>query len=235
MTLLSSVNKESLILGMILPVSKPLGWTSFDVVGKLRVIIRHSLKIPKIKVGHAGTLDPLADGLLLICTGKMTKEIERLQDMPKTYTGIIRLGATTPSFDLETEIDEHFPYEHIKENDIHAAAAAFKGTIMQIPPVFSAIKINGKRAYDYARRNQEVEMKAREVNIYSFSIEKIDLPSVHFKVVCSKGTYIRSLARDFGAVLNSGGFLEKLSRTSIGDYELADALSLTEIEEWLKM
>ena len=233
MTLTSWISKQALLEGTIIPVNKPYKWTSFDVVGKIRIMIRKKLHVQKIKVGHAGTLDPLATGLLVICTGKKTKEIELLQDMPKTYTGSLVLGATTPSFDRETEIDASFPVEHITDEAIVKAVELFKGKIQQIPPVFSAIKVNGKRAYEYARNNRELELKAREVEIYSFTVDTAGFPSINFEISCSKGTYIRSLARDFGLALSSGAFLDSLSRTRIGSYHLEDAYSIEELENML--
>ncbi len=216
--------------GELLLLDKPLGWTSFDVVNKVRHLIRRFLGIGKIKVGHAGTLDPLATGLLLICTGKMTKKINDLQGLDKQYTGKFFLGATTPSYDLETEIDAEFPIRHITEGMIRETADSFLGKIMQIPPAFSAIKVDGTRAYKLARDNKEVEIKAREVHIKSFEIINVDFPEVEFTVDCSKGTYIRTLAHDFGKKLNSGAYLKELRRTMIGDFIIQDALSIEQIE-----
>jgi tRNA pseudouridine55 synthase len=230
----SLINREALISGCILPISKPYTWTSFDVVGKLRVMIRRTLAVDKIKVGHAGTLDPLATGLLLVCTGRMTKEIERLQGMPKTYTGDIVLGATTPSFDKETEIDARFPVHHIGLPDIKRIEDEFTGELSQVPPVYSAIKIDGKRAYDYARKNQEVILKPRDVTIYELQLDATDFPILHFSVICSKGTYIRSLARDIGFALGSGAYLENLCRTGIGKYTLGQSFTLEEMQKMLE-
>lgn len=205
--------------GLIL-IDKPQGWTSFDVVNKLRYL----LKIKKI--GHAGTLDPLATGLLVICTGKWTKRIESLQADDKEYTGIIRLGITTPSYDLETEPDATYPISHITEADIYAAANAFLGSLEQLPPIYSAIKQGGKKLYELARKGQQVELKPRSIHIYQFDIEQINLPDIHFRVVCSKGTYLRSLAHDFGKFLHSGACLASLRRTKSGQFDVRDALTL---------
>ncbi len=217
-------------LGAILLIDKPLGWTSFDVVGKTRWLLYKKFG-KKLKVGHAGTLDPLASGLLIICTGPFTKKITKFQDMEKEYTGIFMLGATRPSFDKETEIDETFPIDHLTEEKIRNAAKTFEGEIEQVPPIYSAIKIDGKRAYESARRGQELEMQSRKVTIYSMEISKIELPMVHFKVVCSKGTYIRSLARDFGKALGTGAYLDSLIRTRIGNFKLEDSKTMEEIQD----
>ncbi|MEJ6792815.1 MAG: tRNA pseudouridine(55) synthase TruB [Lacinutrix sp.] len=212
--------------GQVLLIDKPLNWTSFQVVNKLRWEIRQAFNIKKIKVGHAGTLDPLASGLLVICTGKMTKQIDTFQGQIKEYTGTIILGATTPSFDLETEINETFSTQHITEDLIHQATKQFIGEIDQVPPVFSALKKDGKRLYEYARAGEAVEVKSRKVTIKEFYIIKIEGNTVSFRVVCSKGTYIRSLANDFGKALNSGGHLSVLRRTKIGDFNVDNALSI---------
>lgn len=211
--------------GEMLLIDKPLTWTSFDVVGK----VRNSIKPLKLKVGHAGTLDPLATGLLIVCTGKLTKKIDSYQAEDKEYTGSITLGATTPSYDLETEIDETFPIDHITEEMILEAAKSFEGDIEQFPPAHSAIKINGERVYEKARRGEEVEIKSRQVRINSFLIEKIELPDVYFRISCSKGTYIRSLAYDFGKVLQSGSHLSSLRRTKSGDYKVENAWNLEQL------
>ena len=212
--------------GKILLFDKPLEWTSFQLVNKVRWLIRKNFKIKKIKVGHAGTLDPLATGLLIICTGKATKQIEKLQGQEKEYTGSFTLGATTPSYDLETEVDKEYPTHHLSEEKIRAATQEFTGGIKQIPPVFSALKKDGKRLYEYARSGEEVEISARNVQISKFEITEINLPKVHFRVVCSKGTYIRSLAHDFGQALHSGAYLSELRRTRIGDYSVEQALTI---------
>ena len=214
---------DDFITGQVLLIDKPLNWTSFQVVNKLRWEIRNAFNIKKIKVGHAGTLDPLATGLLIICTGKMTKQIDTYQGQIKEYTGIIVLGSSTPSFDLETEVNETFPIEHVTEELIHETTKQFTGDIEQFPPVFSAIKKDGKRLYEFARAGQAVDIKSRKITIPEFEITKTELPKVHFRVVCSKGTYIRSLAHDFGKALGSGGYLTALKRTKIGNFNVSDA------------
>ena len=219
--------------GEILLFDKPLGWTSFDVVNKVRLLIRRHLGIKKIKVGHAGTLDPLATGLLILCTGKFTKKIDSIQTQEKTYTGTIMLGATTPSFDLETEVDKQFPPHHLTDEILSEAAKRFTGTIQQIPPQFSAIKIDGVRAYEKARKHEEVKLKAREVHIFEFELTRIQLPEIDFKIACSKGTYIRSIARDFSRSVGSGGHLTRLVRTRIGKYDLTDSLTINDFEKKL--
>ncbi|WP_282041476.1 tRNA pseudouridine(55) synthase TruB [Winogradskyella flava] len=211
--------------GQVLLLDKPLHWTSFQAVNKLRWAIRKSFSIKKIKVGHAGTLDPLATGLLVICTGKMTKQINTFQGQEKEYTGTFVLGSTTPSYDLETEIDATFPTDHITKDLIHQTTNQFVGKIEQLPPVFSAIKKDGKRLYEFARAGEAVEIKSREVEISEFEITEIKGLELKFKVVCSKGTYIRSLAHDFGKALNSGAHLSELRRTRIGEFRVKDALS----------
>ncbi len=210
--------------GQVLLIDKPLTWTSFQVVNKLRWHIRKTFDIKRIKVGHAGTLDPLATGLLIICTGKFTKKIHEYQAQTKEYTGTITLGATTPSYDLETEINATFPTEHLTEELIHKTTTQFTGEIAQKPPIFSAIRKNGKRLYEIARAGKTVEINSRQVTVHEFEITKIDLPKVDFKIICSKGTYIRSLAYDFGLALNSGGHLSKLRRTKIGNFSVEDAV-----------
>lgn len=217
--------------GQVLLIDKPLTWTSFQVVNKIRWEIRQRFNLKKIKVGHAGTLDPLATGLLILCTGKFTKQIEKYQAQEKEYTGEITLGATTPSYDLESEINQTFPVAHITEELIYEAAKKFIGEIAQKPPVFSALKKDGKRMYELARAGEEVEVTARNITISEFEITKINFPKVEFRVVCSKGTYIRSLAYDFGKVLDSGGHLSALRRTKIGEFSVADAFVL---EDFIK-
>jgi tRNA pseudouridine55 synthase len=210
--------------GQILLIDKPLKWSSFQAVNKLKFGLIKELKLPKkFKIGHAGTLDPLASGLLLICTGKFTKRIEELQGQAKEYTGTITVGATTPSYDLETEINATFPTEHITEALINETLPQFTGEIDQKPPVFSAIKKDGKRLYESARAGIEVEIKTRKVMVSEFEITRIALPEIDFRIVCSKGTYIRSIAYDFGLALNSGGHLTALRRTKIGDYSVENA------------
>lgn len=212
--------------GQVLLIDKPLTWTSFQAVNKLRWHIKQRFAIKKIKVGHAGTLDPLATGLLIICTGKQTKEIHTYQGQPKEYTGTITLGATTPSYDLETEVDEVFPIDYITEETLQTISKQFIGDLEQKPPIFSAIKKDGKRLYDLARRGETTEIKSRTITISEFEITKVNLPNVEFRVVCSKGTYIRSLAYDFGKALNSGAHLSALRRTKIGDFSVQNAKSI---------
>lgn len=212
--------------GKVLLIDKPLHWTSFQVVNKLRWKIRKTFNLKKIKVGHAGTLDPLATGLLVICTGKMTKQIDTFQAQIKEYTGTIILGSTTPSFDLETEINKTYPTDHISEALIHETTKQFIGKIEQYPPVFSAIKKEGKRLYEFAREGKDVEIKPRKITISEFEITKINGLNVSFRVVCSKGTYIRSLANDFGKAMNSGSHLSVLRRTKIGDFNVDNALTI---------
>ncbi len=212
--------------GQVLIFDKPLEWTSFQLVNKVRWLIRKNLNIKKIKVGHAGTLDPLATGLMIICTGKFTKRISEFMGQEKEYTGTITLGATTPSYDLETEINEQFTTDHITEDAIHAFAKAYQGYIQQRPPIFSALKKEGKRLYEFARAGEEVDIPTRQIHISSFEITRIEMPEVDFKVCCSKGTYIRSLAYDFGKGLKSGAYLTALRRTKIGAYTIDNAQTL---------
>jgi tRNA pseudouridine55 synthase len=221
--------------GEVLLINKPYTWTSFDVVGKMRSVIRQRMGIRKIKIGHAGTLDPLATGLLILCTGKFTRRIDEFQGLEKEYTGTFRLGATTPSFDLETEVNSTFPTESLvgSEEKIYQAALHFTTTFDQIPPQYSAIKVDGKRAYESARKDINVEIKARQVTISAFEITRISLPEVDFRVVCSKGTYIRSLARDFGELLGCGAHLSALCRTRIGSFYLRDAFELDDFQKLL--
>lgn len=212
--------------GALLLVDKPKGWTSFDVVNKIRYTLKFKLGIKKIKVGHSGTLDPMATGLLIICTGKSTKKLEDLQNLTKVYTGTMTLGASTPSFDAETEIDGTYPTDHITPDLINLAKQQFLGDIEQVPPIFSAIKVDGEPLYKKARKGLTVEIKSRPVHIYQFEIQRIEIPEVDFEVKCSKGTYIRSLAHDFGKALKSGAYLSALCRTQIGDFKLSDAWKL---------
>lgn len=222
------------VTGTVLLIDKPLKWTSFDAVNKVRWQLKQHLK-QKLKVGHAGTLDPLATGLLIICTGKFTKRIDEFQGQEKEYTGTFILGATTPSSDLEQEIDFRFPTEHITDEMIHAAAKTFIGIIDQSPPLFSAIKVDGKRAYKLARTGDETILPTRKVEIREFEIREIrkleDLIEIEFRVSCSKGTYIRALARDFGKALDSGSYLGSLRRTRIGEFRIEEAMS---IEDFVK-
>lgn len=215
--------------GEVLLIDKPLHWTSFDAVNKIRYKIRHAFRIHKIKVGHAGTLDPLASGLLIICTGKETKNIDQYQGQEKEYTGTFELGRETPSYDLETETSKTHPIDQLSATQIFSAAKSFIGKQGQMPPRFSAKKIDGKRAYTYARNQEEVAMKTREVEIKTFEITRIRMPFVDFKVVCSKGTYIRSLAHDFGKKLHNGACLVALRRTRIGDFSVDDAYQIDEL------
>jgi tRNA pseudouridine55 synthase len=220
------VNKiEDFIEGQLLLVNKPYKWTSFDVVGKLR----NAFKPLKLKVGHAGTLDPLATGLLIICTGKMTKLIDSYQSQDKEYTGTMVLGATTPSYDLETEVDQTFDISQINEVQIKNTCNQFMGDIQQYPPAHSAIKIDGERLYEKARRGEEVELRLRNVTIAEFEITEINLPEICFRVKCSKGTYIRSLVNDFGKALNNGAYLSKLRRTKSGEYTIENASEVMEL------
>jgi len=221
---LTDLTAEDYLKGQLLLIDKPLGWSSFQAVNKLKWAIRKKFELKKIKIGHAGTLDPLATGLLLICTGKFTKKINELQGQVKEYTGTITLGATTPSYDLETEIDKTFSLDRISEEMIHNAASQLTGDIEQRPPIFSALKKDGKRLYEYAREGKEVEIKKRSVTVSEFEIVKSILPEVHFRIICSKGTYIRSLAHDLGLLLNNGGYLSELRRTKIGDYTVDTAI-----------
>lgn len=216
---------EDFAEGKLLLVNKPYRWTSFDVVGK----IRNAFKPLKLKVGHAGTLDPLATGLLIICTGKMTKQIDTFQAQEKEYTGTFTLGATTPTYDLESEVDQTFDITHITPDQIQTACAQFIGNIQQYPPAHSALKVNGERLYEKARRGEEVELKPRNVTISEMEITRIELPEVDFRVVCSKGTYIRSLANDFGKSLNNGAYLSRLRRTRSGDFSIEDASEVMEL------
>lgn len=238
--------------GEVILINKPLTWTSFQVVNKMKYIIRSAERSQAerrsedgelstfptpdrwLKIGHAGTLDPLATGLLIVCTGKQTKNIESYQAQEKEYTGTFYIGATTPCYDLEKEIDQHYPTEHITEELIRETTKRFIGKIQQTPPLFSAVKIDGKRAYDIARAGKTAEIKAKEITIREFGITRIALPEVDFRVVCSKGTYIRSLARDFGEALKSGAHLTALCRTRIGNYTLKDAMSIEEFENSLR-
>lgn len=212
-------------------IDKPLGWTSFDVVNKVRIGLRNAFGIRKIKVGHAGTLDPLATGLLIVCTGRFTKKLEGYQELGKEYIAQVRLGATTPSFDLETEEDQTFPFHHISENQIREVLESFKGPQLQTPPLYSAKKIAGKRAYDYARGGETTTVRSQAIEIYDIELLSYDLPDIRIRVSCSKGTYIRALARDLGHRLDSGGHLTGLIRTAIGHYLLKDAWKIDDLEK----
>ena len=226
---------EDYLEGQVILIDKPLTWSSFQAVNKLKYILKRKYNLPKkFKIGHAGTLDPLATGLLIICTGKFTKKITEIQAQAKEYTGTITVGATTPSYDLETEVDATFPIEQITKALILETTKQFLGEIDQKPPVFSAIKKDGKRLYEHARAGEEVEIAFRKTTIYEFEITRIDLPEIDFRVTCSKGTYIRSLAFDFGKALQSGGYLSALLRTKIGEYSVNDGVSPDAFEKSLE-
>lgn len=228
------MENTNLLEGGVLLINKPLEWTSFDVVKKARNLLRTQFEVKKIKVGHAGTLDPLASGLLVVCTGKFTKRIAEFQGQEKEYTGTFTLGATTPSYDLETEIDQTFPTANIKNESIESAIKKFTGTIDQFPPLFSALKKDGERLYEKARRGEEVQVDARQVHIHEFEITRVYLPKIDFRVVCSKGTYIRSLAHDFGKALNSGAHLSSLCRTRIGNFHLNQAIDIETLKYYIE-
>lgn len=225
------MDKMDFISGEIIGIDKPLGWTSFDAVKRIRGAIQRRLKVKKFKVGHAGTLDPLATGVLIICTGRSTRDIERLQNGTKEYIATLRLGSTTPSFDLETEIDATYPYGHITEEMIRNVLPRFTGHIMQVPPVYSAVKVDGKRAYKYARKGDEVELKAKPLVIEQLEMLPSELPDLKLRIVCSKGTYIRALTRDIGQALQSGAHLTGLCRTRVGAIRLEDCLSIDQAVE----
>jgi tRNA pseudouridine55 synthase len=225
------MNIEDFKNGQVLLINKPLNWTSFQVVNKIRWLIKNKFGIKKIKVGHAGTLDPLATGLLIICTGKMTKKISSFQNQTKKYTGTFLIGSTTPSFDLETKPDKSFPVDHINKDLIINATKSFIGKIKQKPPIYSAIKKDGKRLYESARIGENIEINDRDIEILNFNISRINMPHIDFEVECSKGTYIRALANDFGKKLNSGATLYKLNRTKIGEYSVNKSISIEEFTE----
>ncbi|HEX2395011.1 MAG TPA: tRNA pseudouridine(55) synthase TruB [Bacteroidales bacterium] len=221
---------DGFINGKVLLFNKPLYWTSFDLVNKIKSILRNALNLKKLRVGHAGTLDPLASGLMILCTGKETRNIEKYQSLPKEYIARITLGAVTPSFDLETDISRTFPVEHINRSIIEETIKSFKGNQMQMPPDFSARFVGGTRAYKLARKGEKVDLKPREILINEIDLISIAMPLVEIRVNCSKGTYIRSLARDIGERMNSGAYLSGLVRTAIGDFSLNSALSIEEFE-----
>jgi tRNA pseudouridine55 synthase len=226
---------EDFLEGQIILIDKPLNWTSFQAVNKMKWALITKMGLPKkFKIGHAGTLDPLATGLLLVCTGKFTKRITELQGQAKEYTGTFHIGATTPSYDLETEIDQTFPTEHIDEELIHETVKQFLGEIDQKPPIYSAIKKDGVRLYEHARAGETIEIATRKTTIHEFEITRIALPEVDFRVVCSKGTYIRSLAFDFGKAMNSGSHLTVLRRTKIGDYDVNNGIDVIAFEDSLE-
>ncbi len=228
------MTEENYKEGQLILIDKPLEWTSFQVVNKVRWLIKKKFNLKKLKVGHAGTLDPLASGLLIICTGKFTKKIDGFQAQEKEYTGTFTLGATTPSYDAETEIDKQFDLSEITEEAVKNNVSHFIGKIQQQPPVFSALKKDGKRLYEYARLGEEVEIPSREIHILELELTRIELPEVDFRVVCSKGTYIRSLAHDFGKKLDNGAYLSKLRRTKIGKFHVEDALTIEYIDSVLR-
>ena len=228
------MNGEDFISGKLILIDKEKEWSSFDVVNKIRSAIKKKFSIKKIKVGHAGTLDPLATGLLVLCTGKMTKKIDNLSILRKRYLGTITLGATTPSYDCETDINNTYPTSHITEKLIKSNINNFIGVISQKPPIYSAIKKDGKRLYMYARAGEKVEINSRKIEIFDFKIMKIDMPNIDFEISCSKGTYIRSIANDFGENLNSGAYLSNLKRTEIGDFKITNASKVNEfIDKYL--
>tara|TARA_B100000674_G_scaffold57015_1_gene39702 strand:+ start:7138 stop:7851 length:714 start_codon:yes stop_codon:yes gene_type:complete len=224
-------SKTDFLEGQLILFHKPLRWSSFDVVKKVRNIIKTTNNLKKIKVGHAGTLDPLADGLLIICTGKLTKRIEEVQEQKKIYSGEITLGATTPSYDRETDVNKTFDTSHINEELILETCKKFEGKIMQKPPIFSALKREGKRLYQHAREGTNVLIKARKIEVEKFDITDINIPKLKFKVSCSKGTYIRSLAHDFGEKLNCGAYLTSLRREQIGNFKLDEAYTIDCFQE----
>ncbi len=217
------MTQDEFLNGQVLLIDKPMGWSSFQAVNKLKWAIRKKFSLKKFKIGHAGTLDPLATGLLIVCTGKFTKKINEFQGQEKEYTGVITLGSTTASYDLETPIDREYPTDHITPALIQSTTTSFIGEIEQAPPVFSALKKDGKRLYELAREGKSVEITKRKVTVSSFQITKIDNLNVHFRITCSKGTYIRSIAHDFGKALGTGGHLRALRRTKIGDFNVDNA------------
>ena len=232
---MSELSAEDFLTGQILLVDKPLTWSSFQAVNKLKYLLKRKYNFSKsFKIGHAGTLDPLATGLLIVCTGKFTKRIDEIQSQFKEYTGTFTVGATTPSYDLETEVNQTFPTEHITSELIQKTLQQFLGEIDQKPPIFSAIKKDGVRLYEHARAGETVEIPFRKTTIYEFEITRFELPEIDFRVQCSKGTYIRSLAFDFGKALNSGAYLSALRRTKIGDYSVDNAKLIPEFVELYK-
>jgi len=226
-------SKEQFLAGEVLLFDKFTDWTSFDVVNKVRSTLKYQYDIPKLKVGHAGTLDPLATGLLIICTGKKTKEIQSFQDLPKEYITTIKFGETTPSFDLETDVDKTFSLETLSEENIISAVKSFKGKQKQMPPDFSAKRINGKRAYENARKGKTVDLKPSDIEIYDIEVLKINLPYAEIKIICSKGTYIRAIARDLGQQLDNGAYLTELRRTKIGNFSVEDAITVDLFQKML--
>jgi tRNA pseudouridine55 synthase len=227
------ITRDTLIEGHIFLIDKELSWTSFDVVKKVRFKLQNQFNIKKLKVGHAGTLDPLATGLVILCTGKATKQINDIQSLEKEYIANIKLGETTPSFDLETSVDHQFPVQHITKDIVINVLNEYEGELEQIPPVFSAKKYDGKRAYEYARRGEYIELKPKTIEIKEIHLTKFELPLITLKVVCSKGTYIRALARDLGMSLGSGAHLIGLKRKAIGSYKLENAIKISEFENYI--
>ena len=225
--IINKIEEVDIVNGSILLVDKPLRWTSFDVVNKLKYAVRQATGCKKFKIGHAGTLDPLASGLLVVCIGKCTKLIEEIQAQPKQYTGVFTVGATTLSFDLEHEPENFLPFEHISNQQIAAAASQLTGTIEQCPPVFSAVKVAGKRAYNYARTEQEVVLKSKQITVHDFTVTAINLPEITFDISCSKGTYIRAIARDMGELLGCGAYLSRLRRERVGELCVKNAMDFT--------
>ena len=229
-----NLSKNSIEEGEVFLIDKPLNYTSFQVVKKLRNILKNKFNLNKLKVGHAGTLDPLASGLLIICTGRMTKQISDFQNLDKEYVGTMSIGSTTPSYDLETKIDRTFSTDHINENLLNKIKDNFIGTIDQVPPIFSAVKKNGKRLYKYAREGKKIDIKSKKVTINKFDLKNIYIPKIDFEVNCSKGTYIRSLINDFGRDLNSGAHLVSLRRTKIGSFSINNSITIDEFIKNLK-
>ena len=221
------------IRGEIMVLNKPLDWTSFDLVNKVRIMLCRLMKIKKLKLGHAGTLDPKATGVMVLCTGKLTKKLDEIQSDEKEYIALIKVGATTPSFDLETEEDEQFTTSHITRETVENVLPAFVGAIEQVPPAYSAIKVDGKRAYKLARKGKEVELKSKMLVVKEIELLRFEMPEIELRIVCSKGTYIRALARDIGKALNSGAYLKGLIRTRIGAYSIDQSLDLTELADML--
>jgi tRNA pseudouridine55 synthase len=233
---MNDINKQTdFKKGSVLLIDKPFEWSSFDVVNKVRILLQKKFRYKWLKVGHTGTLDPLATGLMILCTGNATRDITRYLSMEKEYIATICLGKSTPSFDLETEPDQTFPVEHITRELILKTLATFKGRIKQVPPIFSAKRLNGKRAYDFARKGKEIDLKANTVLIREIELIEYNKPVVVLRIKCGKGTYIRSLARDLGKALNSGAHLIALKRISIGDFKISDALTMKQFEEKLKL
>ena len=226
-----NLSKNSIEEGEVFLIDKPLNYTSFQVVKKLRNILKNKFNLNKLKVGHAGTLDPLASGLLIICTGRMTKQISDFQNLDKEYVGTMSIGSTTPSYDLETKIDKTFSTDHINENLLNKIKDNFIGTIDQVPPIFSAVKKNGKRLYEYAREGKKIDIESKKITINKFDLKRICIPQIDFEVNCSKGTYIRSLINDFGKELNSGAHLISLRRTKIGSFSINSSKTLDEFIE----